>query len=206
MLHTLRRIVNEVNAAQNLAQALDIIVRRVKQAMDTDVCSVYLFDTVSEQYVLMATDGLSPQAVGHLRLARGEGLVSVVGETQKPLNLANAPEHPRFSFCAESGEAPYRSFLGVPIIHHRQVMGILIVQHAEHPFGEDEVSFLSTVSSQLAGAIAHADASGGIKGLAGEVATKRASRCAGCWSGYCRGGLSTGQSRGHTGSANSGYR
>ncbi len=173
MLHTLRRIVNEVNEAQNLAEALRIIVRRVKQAMDADVCSVYLTDAQSAQYVLMATDGLNPQAVGRLRLARGEGLVSVVAETQEPLNLADAPAHPRFSFCAESGEAPCHSFLGVPIIHHRQVMGILVVQHTERHFGEDDVSFLLTVASQLAGAIAHADASGGIKGLADDEAGGR---------------------------------
>ncbi|HHH36537.1 MAG TPA: phosphoenolpyruvate--protein phosphotransferase [Gammaproteobacteria bacterium] len=173
MLHTLRRIVNEVNEAQNLAEALRIIVRRVKEAMDTDVCSVYLTDAASGQYVLMATDGLNPQAVGRLRLARGEGLVSVVAETQEPLNLDDAPAHPRFSYCAESGESPYRTFLGVPIIHHRQVMGILIVQHTERSFGEDDVSFLLTVASQLAGAIAHADASGGIKGLADDAAGSR---------------------------------
>lgn len=173
MLHTLRRIVNEVNEAQNLAEALRIIVCRVKQAVDADVCSIYLTDTQSNQYVLMATEGLNPQAVGRLRLARGEGLVSIVAESQEPLNLADASAHPRFSFCPESSEAPYRTFLGVPIIHHRQVMGVLVAQHAERHFGEDEVSFLLTVASQLAGAIAHADASGGIKGLADENAGRR---------------------------------
>ena len=35
MLNTLRRIVQEVNSARDLAAALDIIVQRVREAMGT---------------------------------------------------------------------------------------------------------------------------------------------------------------------------
>jgi len=163
MLFSLRRLVNEVNAARDLEQALEIIVSSVKQEMTADVCSVYLFDPAVDQYVLMASDGLNPCAVGRVRFPRGDGLVSVVGETGEPLNLDNAPDHPRYRFIAETGEERYHAFLGVPIIHHRQVMGILVVrQHSQRLFAEDEVAFLLTVASQLAGAIAHAEASGGL--------------------------------------------
>ncbi|HHH36336.1 MAG TPA: phosphoenolpyruvate--protein phosphotransferase [Gammaproteobacteria bacterium] len=164
MLFTLRRLVGEVNAARDLGQALEIIVRRVKQEMTADVCSVYLHDPASDQYILMASDGLNPSAVGRVRFPRGEGLVSLVGETEEPVNLDNAPDHPRYRFIAETGEARYHAFLGVPIIHHRQVMGILVVrQHSRRLFAEDEVAFLLTVASQLAGAIAHAQASGSLQ-------------------------------------------
>jgi len=44
MLDTLRRIVNEVNAAPDLEKALHTIVDMVKQATVCDVCSVYLTD------------------------------------------------------------------------------------------------------------------------------------------------------------------
>ncbi|MFQ5487761.1 MAG: putative PEP-binding protein, partial [Gammaproteobacteria bacterium] len=168
MLFSLRRLVNEVNAARDLEQALEIIVSSVKQEMTADVCSVYLFDPAADQYVLMASDGLNPSAVGRVRFPCGEGLVSVVGETGEPLNLDNAPDHPRYRFIAETGEARYHAFLGVPIIHHRQVMGILVVrQHSQRLFAEDEVAFLLTVASQLAGAIAHAEASGGLSMFSG---------------------------------------
>ena len=51
MLDTLRRIVQEVNDAKDLEQALDIIVQRVKNAMEVDLCSVYLADHSSQQNV-----------------------------------------------------------------------------------------------------------------------------------------------------------
>jgi phosphotransferase system enzyme I (PtsP) len=169
MLETLRRIIQQVNAAHDLAQALEIIVTRVKQAMKADVCSVYLMDREYKEHVLMASDGLNPQSVGHVRLGEKEGLVSVVSEREEPINTDNAPAHPRFHYVPGCGEEPYHGFAGVPIIHHRKVLGVLVVQRrVRQKFSEDEVSFLVTMAAQLAGAIAHAEASGGINRLQGE--------------------------------------
>ena len=55
MLETLRHIVQEVNAASGLNQALEIIVRRVRDAMKTQVCSVYMLDQASGRYIFRAT-------------------------------------------------------------------------------------------------------------------------------------------------------
>ena len=44
------------------------------------------------------------------------------------------------------------TFLGVPIIHQRDVLGVLVVQQKEHRrFDESEEAFLVTLSAQLAG-------------------------------------------------------
>ena len=56
MLVTLRRIVQEVSAATRLEEALSIIVRRVKESLPVDACSVYLTAIESDQYILMAAD------------------------------------------------------------------------------------------------------------------------------------------------------
>lgn len=177
MLGTLKRIVQEVNAAGDLHQALSIIVSRVKQAMKVDVCSVYLLDPISRDFVLMATDGFNPAAVGVVRLAAGEGLVSVVGESEEPLNLDDATKHPRYRFIAETGEVSFHGFLGVPIIHHRSVMGVLVVRQREtRRFDEDESAFLLTVAAQLSGAIALAVVNGDIRGLEQEGGSRIESR------------------------------
>ncbi|KPK39995.1 MAG: phosphoenolpyruvate-protein phosphotransferase [Gammaproteobacteria bacterium SG8_47] len=168
MLDTLRRITQEVSAARSLEQALGIIVSRVKEAVAADVCSVYLTDQTLQQHVLMATDGLNADAVGRVRLGSGEGLVSLVAERAEPVHLDNAPDHPRYRYFPETGEERYHAFLGVPIIHHRAVVGVLVVQHhAQHRFDDDSVNFLITIAAQLAGAIAHAEASGGLNHVAG---------------------------------------
>lgn len=166
MLDILRRIVQEVSAARDLDQALNIIVRRVRHAMDADVCSVYLTDFEEQSYVLMATEGLNPESVGTVRLGFSEGLVGVVGMREEPINIDDATENPHYRYFPQTGEEHYPSFLGVPIVHSRKVLGVLVVQRRiAQKFTEDGEALLVTVAAQLAGAIAHAEASGGVGGL-----------------------------------------
>ncbi len=167
MLSTLRNIVQEVNSARDLQEALGIIVSRVQAAMNTEVCSVYLLDPETNRYILMATEGLYKKAVGKISLAHSEGLIGLVGSREEPINLEDAPSHPRYRYFPETGEERFSSFLGVPIIHHRRVLGVLVVQQRESSrcFDEGEEAFLVTVSAQLAGVIAHSEATGAISGL-----------------------------------------
>jgi phosphotransferase system enzyme I (PtsP) len=163
MLETLRRIIQEVNTAPDLEQALKIIVQRVRASVKVDVASVYLRDAERREFVLRATEGLRQDAVGKVRLRYGEGLVGMVCEREEPVNLEDAPGHPRYMFIAETGEDPYHGFLGVPIIQYGRVLGVLVVrQRKTRRFEDEEEAFLVTLAAQLAGAITHAGASGDI--------------------------------------------
>jgi len=157
MLATLRQIVQRVNAAANLHEALEIIVHRVKAGMNTDVCSVYVRDPAAPQYVLMATDGLNPSSVGKIRMGAGEGIVGLTATRQEPINLANAAEHPSYRYFPETGEQQFSGFLAVPLVHFRQSMGVLVVQQkSQRVFGDDEVAFLVTIGAQLAATLSYA--------------------------------------------------
>lgn len=163
MLDVLRRVTQEVNSAKDLQSALDIIVERVQMAMSTEVVSVYLLDAERREYVFRATRGLNPDAVGKVTLAMDEGLVGLVGQRAEPINLKNASKHPNFKFVSDLQEDLYNTFLGVPIIHHRKLLGVLVVQQKRRRrFDEGEESFLITLSAQLAGVIAHARATGAL--------------------------------------------
>jgi len=166
MLDTLRRIIQEVNSAPDLERALDIIVQRVRESVSVDVASVYLVDAEQQQYVLSATEGLRKDAIGNVRFNLDEALIGVVGQREEPLNLEDASLHPRYLFISETGEAPYHGFLGVPIIQHGKVLGVLVVRQREkRKFAEAEEAFLVTLAAQLAGAITHAGASGQISAV-----------------------------------------
>lgn len=173
MLNSLRSIVQEVNSARDLQSVLRIIVTRVKGAMSTEVCSVYLRDQ-NKRYTLMASDGLNEAAIGQVGLALNEGLVGMVAAREEPVNLDRADAHPKFQYFPETGEERYAAFLGVPIVHHRNVLGVLVVQQAERRrFDEGEEAFLVTMSAQLAGVIAHAEATGALA-VIGNSAPKEA--------------------------------
>ncbi len=166
MLDILRRIIQEVNSANDLQHALDIIVERVRVNVGVDVASVYLTDPENNQHVLMATQGFRKDAIGKVRLNQGEGLVGMVVTREEPVNLDDAPSHPNYQFIVETGEQPYHGFLGVPIIQHGKVLGVLVVrQRVSRKFDDEEEAFLVTLAAQLAGAITHAGASGEIARL-----------------------------------------
>lgn len=167
MLSMLRSIIQEVNGASNLEEALNVIVRRVQEVLSTEVCSIYLLDEDKKRYILMASQGLNPDSIGKVSLGYSEGLVGLVGVREEPINLEHAQEHERYRYFPETGEERYESFLGVPIIHHKKVLGVLVVQEANNSrhFDEGEEAFLITVSAQLASVIAHNEATSVMAGL-----------------------------------------
>jgi phosphotransferase system enzyme I (PtsP) len=158
MLDSLRAITQEVNAAPSLRSAMEIIVQRIHVAMHTQVCSVYLRDE-SGDFVLRATQGLLPDAVGKVKMGLNQGLVGYVAKRGEPINLENAEGHSKYHYFPETGEERYISFLGVPIVHQRNVLGVLTVQQFERRrFDDNDEAFLVTLSAQLSGIIAHTEA------------------------------------------------
>ena len=161
MLDILRRLVQSVTDAETLDEALCIIVTRIKGTMQTGVCSVYLLDETTDRWILMATEGLNPDSVRVASLGNEEGLVGTVGTRGELLNLDDAPNHTAFRFLQETGEEIFQSFLGVPIVHQRRVLGVLVVQQTtRRKFSDDEEALLVTVAAQISALIAHAKVSG----------------------------------------------
>lgn len=160
LLRKLREIMEAGGEAQ---QRLDRLVAMVASTMVADVCSIYL--TRGAVHELFATQGLDPAAVHRTRLKQGEGLVGLVAESAQPLNIADAPHHERFSYRPETGEDPYSSFLGVPIVRSERTFGVLVVQNrVARLYGEDEVEALQTIAMVLAEMVA-SRAFGDLSGL-----------------------------------------
>ncbi|MDO8359224.1 MAG: phosphoenolpyruvate--protein phosphotransferase, partial [Devosia sp.] len=122
--------------------------------MQADVCSFYVLrdDGALE---LFATYGLKPESVHLTTLRLGEGLVGLIAAQAEPLRLEDAPSHPAFAYRPETGEDPFRAFLGVPVLRAGQTLGVLVVQNRDHRiYGEDETEALLTTATILAEMIA----------------------------------------------------
>lgn len=103
MIDTLRKIVLAVSEADDLEQALSLIVHEVRRAMVTDVCTVYLTDRTSGRLVFRANEGLNPGKIGEFSLGRDEGLVGWVAARGEMLNLDDASAHPSFQLVPGLG-------------------------------------------------------------------------------------------------------
>lgn len=160
-LRALMRIVREVDSAPDLDTALNVIVRRTREVMATDVCTVYFTDHEQRQHVFAATDGLSPDLVGQIKAGFSRGLIGQVADSSRPVNLAEVPEELDQEFLTQSGSARYHGFLGVPVIHKRRVQGVLLVrQRTARRFDDADEAFLTTLAAHLGSAIAFARANG----------------------------------------------
>lgn len=158
-LLTLEEISHLVSTSGHPAETLANIVRLIQTRLQTDVCSIYLLEPGRTQLVLAATVGLRPESVGRVRMSLQEGLVGLVAEQLQPVVVDDAFKHPRFKYFPESGEDPYHSFLGVPLLDRGSLQGVLIVQMIDlRNFTQDETRVLVATGAQVAPIVSEARA------------------------------------------------
>jgi len=161
MLKLLQHIIQEVNEANSIYAALDVVVEHVVTALDTQACSILLFNEKKEEFVLFATRGLKQDAVGKLHVPMGQGLVSVVAERGEPVKVLDTTNDPQNYAVYGAGEHSYTVFLGVPIQYRRRTLGVLVVEdEAGRDYEESEEAFLLTLATQLAVVVAEAESRG----------------------------------------------
>ncbi len=177
---SLLRQIREALAGGGPAQTrLDMVVRIIARSMVAEVCSLYMRRAAGDME-LFATEGLDPAAVHVTRMKPGEGLVGEIMKLGRPLNLADAPEHPAFSYRPETGEDPYHAFLGVPLLRGGRAIGVLVVQNrTARVYTDDEVEDLQIVAMVLAEMVAAGELIGeaALKGV--EIAPHRPERLKG---------------------------
>jgi phosphotransferase system, enzyme I, PtsP len=108
MLKTLKRIVQEVNQAPNLDEALTCLANRLIEALKVDSCSIYLANYEQQHFLLVATQGLAKEAIGNVTIGFSEGLIGFIGQREEPINLSDAPSHPRFKYYAAKKETAFQ--------------------------------------------------------------------------------------------------
>ena len=164
MLNRLQRIVQGVSHAPDIQHALDLIAESLTKDLAADACTIFLASTDdSAELVLKSCRGLNPDIIGKVTRRFGEGLIGLVAARAESINLLESMKHKSFILEPDSGEEQFPVFLGVPIISHRKVLGVIAVQRAKLAFHEDDEAFLNTLVAQLATSIEHAESQGRFK-------------------------------------------
>jgi len=158
---TFDELAHVVSRTGNPSETLTNIVLLIQQRFVTDVCSLYLLEPDRANLVLAATIGLRADSVGRVRMRITEGLVGLVAEQVRPVVVHDTTTHPRFKYFQDSGEDPFRTFLGVPIMDRGVLQGVLVLQTAEaRTFGDDDVRLLAAAGAQVAPTVSVARAVG----------------------------------------------
>lgn len=147
MLRAVRDSISvDAPAAARLAEASHVIA----EALGADVCSLYLKQR-DGRMALAATHGLRSDAVFNTRLAPGEGLVGLVASSTAPIAIHDVTNHPAFAYRPETGEDPYSTFLGAPLLRGGASVGVLVIQHVDdRAYDDDDIEATAIVAALMA--------------------------------------------------------
>jgi GAF domain-containing protein len=155
----LTRIVSTVSSSLELDEVLSAVVRLLTDASAVHACFVYLLEDDGARLVLRAASEPYAGFAGRIELPRGEGLAWWAVERREPAFVPeNLLDDPRVKYVPELDEERFQSLLSVPIQGRSgDVIGV-ISAHTEAPreFSPDEVEFVVTTASLVAGAIENA--------------------------------------------------
>jgi two-component system, sensor histidine kinase PdtaS len=159
-LRLLTETIAAVNSTLDLQEVLELVARKVAEALATDACFVYLYDERADELILRATHGTAVEEMsGRPRMRPGEGITGSAAAERAPIMIpAGAHLDPRFKQFANLPEDEYESILAVPIIaRDERLEGALNVRTREpRTFAEAEIDLLVAIASQVAQSIEHA--------------------------------------------------
>ena len=159
-----RKLLYEISELNNLFREgtgiqglLNKTVEMVASHTDSDVCSVYLYNSETNELVLSATRGLKPESVGNVKLELGQGLTGLALKEMRPVCETDAAHNPNYKFFPGIYEEQYDCFLAVPIARGISKIGVLVLQRQKgKAFSESDITSLEAAASQLADIIENA--------------------------------------------------
>jgi two-component sensor histidine kinase/putative methionine-R-sulfoxide reductase with GAF domain len=158
-LRLLTETIAAVNSTLDLEEVLDLVARKVADALRTEACFVYLYDERTNELVLRATYGTSVEEMTKRpRMRPGEGITGTAAADRAPVMIpSQAHLDPRFKQFANLSEDAYESILAVPILARDKLAGALNVRTLEpREFTQDEIELLVAIADQVAQTIQHA--------------------------------------------------
>jgi len=91
-----------LTTARNWDELMRTIVDRTTDALDVEVCSVYLMERDAARLRLAATNGLDRDQIGSVTLAVGEGLTGSAAEAGQPIASPDVRVDPASSGSRDS--------------------------------------------------------------------------------------------------------
>jgi signal transduction protein with GAF and PtsI domain len=157
-LKTLQDIAKAASSLPNVHEVMDLIVRRIAEAMNADAATIRLLDVHRKKLELVAAYGLSE---GYLKKGPVDAEKSVSDALKgKPVALYDVTTDPRIVYRKEAEEEGVRSMLVIPMIFRGSVIGVLrvLTKRAHRMFQDDEIEFATALAEQAAMVIEYAKA------------------------------------------------
>jgi PAS domain S-box-containing protein len=154
-LEILRKIDGTITASKDLSDALHTTLIQVKEGLDVDVASVFLFDEDEQMLSYQQSFGYRTKGHPETKVKLGQGYVGTVAATMKPLFI------PEVEWTEDGYQYPYSleqegviSYYGLPLISKGKLQGVLqILQRSKLEPTPDWIEFAEALAAQTAIAV-----------------------------------------------------
>jgi signal transduction histidine kinase len=156
-LNILYEIEAEMNAAHDIDELLDKLLKRAMEVVGAEAGSIVLRERDTEDLFFRSASGTQSEHVKRLKVPMGHGIVGWVAAQRAPLIVNDPRQDPRFGgdIADRIGHRP-RNLLAVPLVGSEgEVLGALELLDKIEPggFDDNDLKLLSLIAGQASKAI-----------------------------------------------------
>ncbi|MEZ0395175.1 MAG: GAF domain-containing protein [Anaerolineales bacterium] len=147
-----------IASASSLQELYEALHEQIRLAMGEVSFMLALYESSTDSIHIPYMYEASPnggEIVSYEPFPLGEGLTSILIRTRQPLMVVEDTERRLAALGAKVTGKPAQSWMGVPLLVAGEAIGAIVVQDTEREkaFDEGDLHFVSTLASQVAGAI-----------------------------------------------------
>ena len=142
---TLLRVARAISETKDVEQIVQMAVASVRNTMKAKGCSMFLINRKTKELELAASYGLSDE---YLQKGPVSHLHSIQESLEEgPVAICDVMDDPRIQYPEEAKREGIRSILGVPILIHGNVIGVMRIYTSEAwNYTLAEVDFVQAVA------------------------------------------------------------
>ncbi|WP_457747119.1 GAF domain-containing protein [Sulfurimonas sp.] len=140
----------ELLAKRSLQEGLPLISKYVKEVINADRCSIFIYEQSTKELWTTLSDG-----VDKIKVSADKGLVGKTINERKPLQANNAYAHPAFlrDIDKKTGYITH-SIITAPIFSSsREIIGVLELLNKEGGFDDEDTKFMIFFAHYISGFI-----------------------------------------------------
>jgi phosphoserine phosphatase RsbU/P len=151
-LRDIRSVTDAALSALDPQAVLDVLVQRVKEALQADTAAILLLDPSSYQLVATAASGLEEEVRQGVRIPAGRGFAGQIAAQRRPVVLDKVDDTKMVNpVLLDKG---IRSLMGAPLLAGGTVLGVLHVGTLRpRAFTSDDVDLLQLAADRAAVAV-----------------------------------------------------
>lgn len=144
-------VARRLSSTHNPVELVDHILKRSREVMDCEVCSILLPDGPSGDLLIRST--LDPINTMDVRVPKGKGIAGDVYATKKIVNIEDALTDPRhFRPASDKSDLITRAMVTIPLLEGDHCLGVMQAINPNHgaSFTAQDVEMFETFGSLIA--------------------------------------------------------